>query len=159
MIPVLGWLVWRRVRRQFGRQPFRPKAQMMRLVLLGLVAAGMVCLAFAQTMFAAAIGIGMGGGASIGVINLKLTRFEWAADGDFYYPHPYVGAALSLLLVGRLLYRAAILEGMSSFISQPPPSVGQSPLTMGLFALLVGYYVAYLAGLMLVRSRHLSNTQ
>ena len=84
MIPVLGWIVWRRVRRQFGRQPFRPKAQMMRLVLLGLVAVGMVYLAFAQTIFAAAIGIGMCGVAIIGMINLTLTRFVWSTDVDYY---------------------------------------------------------------------------
>jgi hypothetical protein len=153
-VPLIGWMMYRRVSRQFGRQPFTPKRQVARLVLLGLVTSGLLVLAFMQPVFALPIAAGLMVGAVIGIGNLRLTRFEWTADGDYYYPHPYVGAALSLLLVGRLIYRYAVLGGMTGIGSQPPPAAGQSPLTYGLIALLLGYYIAYLGGLMIVRHRH-----
>ncbi len=153
-IPLIGWMMYRRVSRQFGKQPFTPKRQVARLVLLGVVTLALLVLAFAKPVFALPIAAGLIAGAAIGVVNLRLTRFEWTTDGDYYYPHPYIGAALSLLLIGRLVYRYAVLGGAAGIGSQPPPAAGQSPLTYGLLAVLLGYYVAYLGGLMVVRYRH-----
>jgi len=153
-IPLIGWMMYRRVSRQFGRQPFTPKRQVARLALLGVVTLGLVVLSIMKPEFALPIAAGMLCGAAVGMVNLRLTRFEWASDGDYYYPHPYVGAALSLLLVGRLLYRYAVLGGMPSINGQPPAAAGQSPLTYGLLAVLLGYYLVYLGGLMIERHRH-----
>ncbi len=153
-IGLIGWIMYRRIRRQFGRQPFTPKRQIARLAVLGLAMLGLLALAIGQIRFALPIGVGLIGGALVAMVNLRLTRFEWTADGDYYYPHPYVGAALSLLLVGRLIYRSAIIGGMAGIGNQPAPLAGQSPLTYGLLALLVGYYVAYSSGLLIARNRH-----
>lgn len=154
MIPVLGWVVYRRVRRQFGRQPFRPKGLVFRSVVLGIATVALVALAAMQAGMLLPIGVALPVGAAIAFTNLRLTRFEWTPEGDFYFPHPYVGAALSLLLVGRLLYRFAQLGGMSATGAASPPNGLQTPLTMGLLALLVGYYLTYVIGLMVVRHRH-----
>ena len=154
-IPLIGWMIYRRIRRHFGRQPFRTNWLVFRLVLLCLVTAGLLFLAFAVPAFALAIYGGLLVGALIGVVNLRLTRFEWAPDGDFYYPHPYIGAALSLLLVARLAYRyTALGGGMPGTNAHPLPLQQQSPLTYGLLGLLIGYYVAYAIGLLIVRNRH-----
>jgi hypothetical protein len=153
-VPLIGWMMYRRVSRQFGRQPFTPKRQVARLALLGVVTLGLIVLAIMKSEFALPIAAGMLCGAAIGMVNLRLTRFEWTSDGDYYYPHPYVGAALSLLLVGRLVYRYAVLGGMPPINGQPPAAAGQSPLTYGLLAVLLGYYLVYLGGLMIERHRH-----
>jgi len=122
--------------------------------LFGVLTLGLMVLAATRPEFALPIAAGMLCGGAIGMVNLRLTRFEWASDGDYYYPHPYVGAALSLLLVGRLAYRYAVLGGMTPITSQPQPTAGQSPLTFGLIAVLLGYYLVYLGGLMIERYRH-----
>jgi hypothetical protein len=150
----LGLIVFRRVRRQFGRQAFTPKRQVARLVVLAIVMAVLLVAAFMQPAFALPIGAGLAIGALIAAVNLRLTRFEWTPAGDYYYPHPFVGAVLSLLLVARLMYRYQQLGGMTGMDGQPPPLAQQSPLTFGLLALLVGYYVAYSIGLLVVRHRH-----
>ena len=157
-IPLIGWMMYRRVSRQFGRQPFTPKRHIARLVVLSLATAALIVLAAMQPGFALPIAAGLIAGAAIGVVNLRLTRFEWTSDGDYYYPHPYIGAALSLLLVGRLIYRYAVLGGAAGMGGHPPPVSVQSPLTYGLLALLLGYYLAYLIGLMIVRYRHHQTT-
>lgn len=154
MIPLVGLMMYRRIRRQFGRQPFRTNSLIFRLVLLCLVAAGLLWLTFVVPGFALAIYGGLLCGAVIGVINLRLTRFEFTPSGDFYYPHPYIGAALSLLLVARLAYRYTAISGMSGAGGHPLPIQQQSPLTYGLFGLLIGYYVAYAIGLLIMRSKH-----
>jgi len=152
-IPLLGLIAWRRMRRQFGRQPFTPARHIVRLVILTMALAGLVFLAASVPGFALPIGSCIAIGVAAGLINLKLTRFEWGVDGDWYYPHPFIGVALGLLLVGRLVYRSAQVGGLSGSGVQHVPIAQQSPLTYGLLALLVGYYVAYLSGLLLVQAR------
>ena len=154
MIPVIGWLVFRRVQRQFGRQPFTPKRQIARLVFLVVAMAALLFLAVSVDGFALPIGACLAAGAAIGLVNLRLTRFEWSEGGDYYYPHPYIGAVLSLLLVGRLIYRFAVIGSMSVPGGQPPTIAQQGPLTFAFAGLLVGYYVAYIIGLLVVRARH-----
>jgi len=151
---IVSLMVFRRIRRQFGRQPLNPKRIAGRLVFLGIVAVGLVVVAVVQPDLALPLGAGLCGGALIAGINLRLTRFEWAPEGDAYYPHPYVGAALSLLLVGRLLYRFYVLGAIPGVGGRPPAAPAQAAITFGLVALLVGYYVAYASSLLVVRSRH-----
>jgi hypothetical protein len=147
-------MLFRRIRRQFGRQPLNPRPITIRLVVLGIAAVALIGLAIAQPLVALPMAAGLFIGALIAGINLRLTRFEWSAGGDAYYPHPYVGAALSLLLVGRIAYRYYVLGGMPGMGSQPPAPPFQSPLTFGLLALLIGYYVAYSIGLLVIRHRY-----
>ena len=52
--------------------------------------------------------LGFGGGillgAILGIFGLRLTKFETTDEGHFYIPNVYIGSALSLLLVGRIIY-------------------------------------------------------
>ncbi len=154
VVPLMGWAMYRRIRRQFGRQPLQVKPMVVRLVILGLVAMGLVAAAMLTPTLALAIAGGLLLGAAIGATNLKLTRFEWTPEGDFYFPHPYIGAALSLLLVARVAYRYAVLGGMQAIGNHPQPPTGQSPLTFAILALLIGYYVSFSVGVLVVRSSH-----
>ena len=44
-------------------------------------------------------------GAALGVLGLRLTRFEATSAGLFYTPSAHLGIALSTLLVCRIAYR------------------------------------------------------
>ena len=153
-IPLMGWAMYRRIRRQFGRQPLRVKPMIVRLIVLALVALALIALAVTVPTMTLAIAGGLLLGVAIGVTNLKLTRFEWTPAGDYYYPHPWIGAALSLLLISRVAYRYAVLGGMQSIGNHPQPPPFQSPLTSAILALLVGYYVAYSIGVLITRNSH-----
>ena len=37
MLPLLAWMVWRRVSRQFGRQPIRRKRMIFRIVVFAII--------------------------------------------------------------------------------------------------------------------------
>ena len=49
--------------------------------------------------------VGVVGGAALGRLGLRLTRFEQTPLGLFYTPNAHLGVALSLLFLGRLIYR------------------------------------------------------
>jgi hypothetical protein len=84
-------------------------------------------------------------GAGLGFIGLRLTKFETNAEGHFYTPNTHIGVALSLLFVGRMLYRFWVLRDVTVAPGHPPPF--QSPLTFFIFGLIAGYYLVYYVGL------------
>jgi len=86
-------------------------------------------------------------GSLLGVYGLRQTRFESTPQGLFYTPHAHLGIALSLLLVGRFLYRLIELYGLETTAPRGAPEFARSPLTLAIFGLLAGYYIAYAVGL------------
>jgi len=158
MLPLLAWIVWRRVSRQFGRQPIRRKRMIARIavfaILGGLLAVGGL---HKVELVEGLLGGALLGGA-IGLLGLRLTRFE--ADplrGDCYVPNPWFGAVLSVLLLGRLAWRLLVMWPQLQQASAPgggqPMGYASSPLTMLVIGLLVGYYIVYFSGLLIHHRR------
>jgi hypothetical protein len=91
----------------------------------------------------------MGGGivlgGILGMVGLRLTKFETTDQGHFYTPNTHIGIALSVLLVGRMLYRLWVIGDMTEASHQP--QLFQSPLTYFIFGLTIGYYLVYRIGL------------
>ena len=140
----IGLLYYRRIRRQFGRQPYQHKRALARTVLLSLVLCGLLVAAVALPHVGLAIVGGILLGALLGVAALRYTGIEASDGARWYTPNPWIGGALSLLLVGRLAWRwghGALSQGGAQL------AANASPLTMGLMATLVAYYVVNGAGL------------
>lgn len=156
-IGLIALLYYRRFRRSFGRQPVQPKRMMTRVVILCVVGALLLFgVALNPKMLAADVG-GLVVGLALGWWGLKLTRFERHADGVHYIPHSWFGIAIGVLLLARLAYRFTVLwPAMQAAHATPGPQPMQyasSPLTMGLFGLLVGYYVSYYLGVLRVAKK------
>ncbi len=104
---------------------------------------------------------GLAGGVALALPGLKLTRFETTPQGRFYTPHGGIGLALSALLIGRLAYRFVViwpeLQAAHGAGADPFASFQRSPLTLAMFALLIGYYVVYNAGV-LIRSANANDS-
>ena len=154
LIFVVGWRLYGRFRRNIGRQPLKPKRMIFRICIYAALtvffAVASLVLVPHLSVFLGLLG-GLAPGAALGLYGLHLTRFETTPEGRFYTPNPYMGVGLSMLLVARLFYRYL---AFSSAAAQPPPppQLMQSPLTLFVFGLLAGYYLAYFTGV-LVRSR------
>ena len=144
----------RRLRRTFGRQPVQPGRIWFRIGVLtlagGLVAATSVTRG--TEMLEALVG-GLACGTALAYVGLRHTRFEATPEGRFYTPHTYIGLAVTLLFLGRLLYRFLYLSNGANGIFGADPNAAaayqRSPLTVGIFAVLVGYYVLFYAGVLL----------
>ena len=151
-IALVVLLYYRRFRRSFGRQPVQPKRMMTRVVMLCVAGVLLLATAALSPMMLAADAVGLVVGLALGWWGLKLTRFERHADGVHYIPHSWFGIAISVLLLARLAYRFTVLwptmqAAHATAATQPMPHP-DSPLTLGLFGLLVGYYVSYYLGVL-----------
>lgn len=87
-------------------------------------------------------------GVALGVYGLRVTRYEETAEGLFYTPSAHLGIALSLLLVGRVVYRLFTPQFMPSAVPASQANVGNNPLTPLIFGTLAGYYVTFAIGLL-----------
>ena len=142
---LIAWSIYRRVRRNIGRQPMRPRRAVFSIIALALVSTLLVSTSLQNSRLLLGLGGGLLPGVLLGFIGLRLTRFETTEKGHFYTPNAHIGIVLSLLLAGRLLYRFWVFRDLSATSGYPPPM--QSPLTFFIFGLTAGYYIVYQAGL------------
>ena len=147
------FLVYRRFRRTFGQQPLWPVRMRVRTVLLLVIGGLLLPTALRSSAFVAALLGGLSVGIGLAVWGASRTRYLRAGNQLYYVPHTYTGIAVSLLFLGRLVYRFIQAYGSAHASggagldpsSQPFAAAGmlRSPLTLSLFYILVGYYVCY----------------
>jgi hypothetical protein len=150
-VPILigglfAWSIYRRIRRNIGRQPLRPVRSIISLVILSLISLWIFTIAAHIPNLLLAFGGSLLPGGLLGLLGLRLTKFETTKEGHFYTPNIYIGVTLSALFVGRMAYRMLTNPGMMSGQAQPPPF--QSPLTLVILGLTVGYYLVYRIGVL-----------
>jgi hypothetical protein len=142
----VGFAYVRRIRRSFGRQPYHARRTHVRLALLVFACAGLVFMAATVPVanLAPAIAAGLVLGGALGAFAVLHTQVEVADGMRCYTPHPWIGGVLSLLLVARLAWRFAsgALSGGAAQAAQ-----NASPLTLGIAATLVAFYLVNGAGL------------
>ncbi|UJJ56909.1 DUF1453 domain-containing protein [Rhodanobacter denitrificans] len=159
MLPILAWMVWRRVSRQFGRQPIRRKRMLFRIVMFALIGGLLALGGLHRLALAEGLAGGVLIGGAIGLLGLRLTRFEVdPVKGDCYVPNPWIGALLTALLLGRLAWRMLVAWPSMQQVpadpgAMPPMGHALTPLTMLVVGLLVGYYIAYFSGLLIHHRR------
>jgi hypothetical protein len=158
--------IYRRLRRSFGRQPVSSRRMTWRIALLLLAGCTLLPVALRSTPFLGAELVGAALGIALGVWGAQRTRFEMYGGRLHYVPHTYTGVAVSLLFLGRLAYRVVQVY-MSAHASHAaaasedpaqvfaPDSMVRSPLTVGLFFVLLGYYLCFY-GWLLWKSKRLS---
>jgi hypothetical protein len=147
------FLVYRRFRRSFGQQPLRPVRMRVRAVLLLVIGGLLLPTALRSGAFMAALLGGLGVGIALAVWGAARTRFLRTGNQLYYVPHTYTGIAVSLLFLGRLVYRLIQVYGNAhasggAGLDPSGQAFGaagmlRSPLTLGLFYILAGYYVCY----------------
>jgi hypothetical protein len=151
IIPFIAWRVYSRVRRNIGRQPFRPGRLK---TSIGIFSTITLLFAYGSLAWLPVLGA-LGGGLLLSVplawFGVNLTKFETTPEGKFYTPNTALGVAVTVLFVGRIAYRFLVLFAAPDLQAPPTPQPFQSPLTFFLFGLTAGYYIAYYSGV-LIRS-------
>jgi hypothetical protein len=150
LVPLVAWRMYARFRRMVGRQRLsrvRPWIHLTLfpalLFLLGWLSQGRMD---ALAWLAGSVALG----ALLAQYGLSRTQFEATPRGLYYTPHAPLGIALSVLFAGRILYR--VYEVVSA--GPRAADFARSPLTLAVFGLLAGYYVAYAIGLLRWRRAH-----
>jgi hypothetical protein len=142
---VMAWSIYRRLRKNIGKQKLRPGRAIARLILFCIASFFIVIAGLQAPHVLLGFGAGILAGAALGFLGLRLTQFETTQEGHFYTPDTRIGVGLSLLLAGRLIYRMFIFKDAALAAAHPPPM--QSPLTFLIIGLTFGYYLVYYIGL------------
>jgi hypothetical protein len=147
------FVVYRRFRRSFGQQPLRPVRMQVRIVVLLVIGCLLLTAAFRSAAFISAVLAGIVAGVALAMWGAARTRFLRVSGQLYYVPHTYTGIAVSFLFLGRLVYRLIQVTGNGHAIHAAAPDSAsqgfapagllQSPLTLGLYFVLMGYYVCY----------------
>jgi len=157
LIPIgVGALVlfrtYSRVRRMVGRQQLSKVRPWITVTLFPILAVLLATASIARLPSLLGLAAGIAVGVGLGIYGLRVTRFENTPQGFFYTPSAHVGIALSLLFIGRILYRVLSVYWTSAPPAGPPANYATTPLTLLIFGTLAGYYVTYAIGLL--RWRH-----
>lgn len=148
------FVIYRRLRRSFGQQQLRRVRMQVRIAMLLIAGCLLLPVAWRSTEFLSAVLAGVAAGVALALWGAARTRFLKIDQQLYYVPHTYTGIAVSLLFLGRLVYRfvqayggtsTAHAVGADSAAAPAFASAGmlQSPLTVALFFVLMGYYVCY----------------
>jgi|SRR5579871_2811446 len=153
-IAVVLFFLYRRVRRNFGRQKLRRGYMIFRMLLLCVVGALLLIPTFFSQELALVTIIGAAIGVGLALWAAKHTRFL-NQDGVLYYiPHTYTGLVVTALFLGRIIYRFFVLSQskytMATMDSNPGAGdfggfsgIYHNPVTRLVFFILIGYYVYY----------------
>jgi len=157
--------IYRRFRRNFGRQLLHPGRMTFRIVLLAAAGCALLPMALRSAPYFWAELAGGALGIGLGVWGAERTRFMMDGGRLHYVPHTYTGIAVSLLFLGRLAFRLVQMyagvqaapgaDSVDPSLAFAPTSMVRSPLTVGIFFVLAGYYAWYY-GRVLWKSKHLA---
>ena len=149
------FFIYRRFRRNFGRQKLGRGRLKFRMYLLGGIGFLLLLGTLFSPLSALATVAGLVMGVALALWAAKHTRFEKEDDKLYYIPHTYTGMVVSALFLGRIIYRFVILSssmGSLAFMDSAGASPGDfggfsnishNPVTRCIFYILVGYYVYY----------------
>jgi len=138
------FVIYRRFRRNFGRQPLLPVRMQVRIALMLIVGGLLLPSALHSAGLLSALLAGIAAGVALALWGAARTRFLTVDQQRYYVPHTYAGVAVSALFLGRLIYRLWQVYGTGVAAgANAPAAMMRSPLTFGLFFVLVGYYVCY----------------
>ncbi len=153
MAALVVFVIYRRLRRTFGRQLLSPTRMRIRIVLFALIGCTLLPSGLHSATFLGAEIAGLVVGLTLAGWGAQRTRFLMYGNRLHYVPHTYTGIAVSLLFLGRLVYRFFQLytgaHALAAAGAADPghafnaASMVRSPLTVGLLFVVIGYYVCY----------------
>jgi hypothetical protein len=149
VVPLVAWRAYSRIKRNIGRQTLSKVRPFITMAIFPLLAVllGWQAVGHSRPELLYALAGGIIGGAVLGYYGIKHTKFEVTPQGLFYTPNAHIGIALSVLFLGRVLYRMFVMYSANPYSQAAPDDFAASPLTLGIFGLLAGYYVTYAIGL------------
>lgn len=145
---LVGWRLYRRVRRTIGRQPVRVTRLVMTAILFPVLLVLVGLSGLRDVLLLEGLLAGVAIGLGLGWLGLRLTRFESTEAGCTFVPNTTIGVAVSVLFIGRLVYRVGVIY-FSTGRLDPAAQVGSSALTIAIFGVVAAYYTAFAIGVLL----------
>jgi hypothetical protein len=93
LIALIAWRLYSRIRRAIGRQRLSRVRPWITIVLFPLLLALLAFGSRTQPLVETSLAAGAAAGIALGILGLRLTRFEVTAEGLFYTPSAHIDAA------------------------------------------------------------------
>jgi hypothetical protein len=144
LVPLMVWRIYSRLKRLMSRTQLHLWRAYAAAVLLPLILGVLAAQSLAAPLTLGALALGAVIGIALGLWSMKLSRLENTAEGFFYTPSMHIGLVVSMVCVGRLLYRGFDLYlQMHNGMPVPPSNAPLSPLTALPLANVFCYYASY----------------
>lgn len=156
---LLCYRLYQRFRANIGPQRVSERRLILRAVIFAALGVFLALAPGVSRLSQEAMGTGLVLGVLLGALGLNHTRFEKRGEQPFYIPNTYIGLGVTALFIGRIAYRIVTvypqMQQQAGGALPRPHWFGpqQSPLTLALFGLVVGYYVVYNLGLVVLSRR------
>ena len=156
LLPLLGWRLYARFKRMVGRQRLSKVRPWITLVIFPTLSVFLLWAARTHPERLALFAVSLGCGLALGIYGFGKTQLEPTKQGLFYTPNAHLGIALSLLFLGRIIFRFVEVYALDVHRPHGMEDFARSPVTLAVFGLLAGYYVSYAAQLLRWRWRVLA---
>ncbi|HZI84973.1 MAG TPA: hypothetical protein VFF44_13730 [Casimicrobiaceae bacterium] len=147
LLALISWRAYARFRRLVGRQRLSRRRPWITLTVFPLLVLVLGYGARGEPQMLASLLAGLALGAMLAAYGLSKTRFEATPQGLYYTPDAPVGLVVSLGFAARVAYRVVEILVQPS-TPRDAASFARSPLTLAVFGLLAGYFIAYAIGLL-----------
>ncbi|QQZ09084.1 sporulation protein [Heyndrickxia vini] len=143
-ILLIGFILYRRIKRSIGFQPLRKRRLIVRITLFSIL---LILLLFTSAIHPISylydlVGIGLG--VILLLFAVKHSTFEQKNEILFYRTHIWIESLILFLFLSRFLYRMIEVYNLSKIQPQmDPQTFGKDPLTLAVFFILAVYYIGY----------------
>lgn len=149
----VGFMLYRRFKRTVGFQKLTPSRFRFRITVFGIIGCLFLYLGFLHPLNLIADGVGLVCGLVLSHFAIKHTQLEKREDGWYYSTHLGVQVAVLLLLVARIGYKLLTMytmppEVLAAANADPAQQFTKDPLTVGVFFVLVSFYIRFLLHLL-----------
>lgn len=140
-ILLLAWVVYRRIRRTIGFQRFVRKRLLVRIWIMGIIAALVVGLGVLHPAVYLGDAAGALAGGLLAYAAARYLSFE-RRDGEWYYrTHAWVETVVLVLFIGRIAYR--LVQSIQAGQHHQGVTRMEDPLTAGALMMFVCYYIIF----------------
>lgn len=145
------FLVYRRIRKTVGYQPFKPRRLQVRIGVFSVLALMLLLLGFLHPIVWVGDAAGVAAGLVLARFAIRHNEFDSRENGLYYRTNTAIQAIVVALLLGRLAYRFAFAGPTAAQTAattageqiQMQRIYGSDPWTSGIFFVLVTFYIVY----------------
>ncbi|MCD7033998.1 DUF1453 family protein [Metabacillus sp. GX 13764] len=147
LLPVLiiGFILYRRISRSIGFQPYKKRRLIFRMCLFGLIGVMVLLASLAHPFSLLLDAAGVIAGLVLAKLAIDHTKFEERTGGLFFRTHIWIESIVLFLFLSRIVTRLVMIYTIEKSSQSPEQLQSQfsSPLTAGVFFLLVTFYLIY----------------
>ncbi|MFY4775669.1 hypothetical protein [Metabacillus sp. RGM 3146] len=161
LLPILlvGFFMYRRIKRSIGFQPFKKGRLRFRMILFGIVGLLIFLASLMHPISLILDAVGIIAGIVLAKLAIDHTKFEERTGNLYYRTHIWIESAVLFLFLSRIATRLVMIFITKQSAQTPDQYQSQfsSPLTAGIFFLLVTFYLIYYTNVLRKGSSLLKN--